>query len=121
MPPLPPAAAAWAADPACTRRLAEPEQRGEAHKLSKHAKKRAKSDRERQIREAEMRRLQGDTAPGSVAEYEQLVLSAPNSSYLWIKYFAFLISLGEMDKARSLAERALATIHYRCASRECSC
>lgn len=38
--------------------LAEPVQREERHKLSKHAKKRAKGDRERQIHEAELRRLQ---------------------------------------------------------------
>jgi hypothetical protein len=42
------------------------------------------------------------------------VLSAPNSSFVWIKYFAFLISLGELDKARTLADRALQTISYRC-------
>lgn len=39
-------------------RLAEPAQQEEHRKLSKHAKKRAKEDRERQIREAELRRLQ---------------------------------------------------------------
>lgn len=48
-----------------------------------------------------------------MTEYEQLVLSAPNSSFVWIKYFAFLISLGELDKARSLADRALQSINYR--------
>lgn len=42
------------------------------------------------------------------------MLSAPNSSFVWIKYFAFLISLGELDKARTLADRALQTISYRC-------
>jgi rRNA biogenesis protein RRP5 len=60
--------------------------------------------------------LQGDAAPASVGEYEQLVLSSPNSSFVWIKYFAFLISLGELDKARALADRALQTINYRCAA-----
>ncbi|KAI3436621.1 hypothetical protein D9Q98_006038 [Chlorella vulgaris] len=92
---------------------AEPVQE-EAHKKpTKHAKKRAKDDRERQIREAEMRRMVGDAAPSSITEFEQLVLSAPNSSFVWIKYFAFLISLGELDKARTLADRALQTISYR--------
>lgn len=56
---------------------------------------------------------QGDAAPTSTTEYEQLVLSAPNASFVWIKYLAFLISLGELDKARALADRALQTIHYR--------
>jgi len=40
-------------------------------------------------------------------------MGSPNSSYLWIRYMAFLISLGETDRARSVAERALAAIHYR--------
>ena len=29
--------------------------------------------------------VQGDAAPGSAAEFEALVLSAPNSSYLWVQ------------------------------------
>lgn len=61
-------------------------------------------------------RPQGEKAPGSAVEFEQLLLSAPNSSFVWIKYFAFLISTGELDHARELAERALQTIHYRCGS-----
>jgi hypothetical protein len=59
------AAVAAAASPAFIRgaciaamRSAEPVQREDHKKLSKHAKKRAKEDRERQIRDAELRRLQ---------------------------------------------------------------
>jgi rRNA biogenesis protein RRP5 len=40
-------------------------------------------------------------------------MGSPDSSYLWIKYMAFLISLGETDRARAVAERALAGISYR--------
>lgn len=58
--------------------------------------------------------VQAETAPDSEVEFEQLLLSAPNSSFVWVKYLAFLVSLGEMERARQLAERALATIHYRC-------
>ena len=107
---------------------AEPAQQEEPKKhLTKHAKKRARDERERQIHEAEERRVQvrgvlgrqptgtascmvhsylcahahttprrrlpacacacaqGDAAPGSAAEFEALVLSAPNSSYLWVQ------------------------------------
>lgn len=60
-------------------------------KLNKHAKKRAKEERERAIHAAELRRLQGDAAPASEQEFEQLLLASPNSSYVWIKYMAFLI------------------------------
>jgi rRNA biogenesis protein RRP5 len=52
-------------------------------------------------------------APQTAADFEALLLSSPNSSFVWIKFVAFLISLGDLDRARQAAERALATIHYR--------
>lgn len=76
-------------------------------------KKRLKDDKERAIRDAERRRLQGASEPTSAAEFEQLALASPNSSFVWIRYMAFLISLGDMDAARAVAERALQTIQYR--------
>ncbi|KAF5829876.1 hypothetical protein DUNSADRAFT_15392 [Dunaliella salina] len=57
--------------------------------------------------------LQGDSAPSSPAEFEVLLRSSPNSSYVWIRYMAFLLGLGEADKARAVAQRALQTIYYR--------
>lgn len=60
--------------------------------------------------------LQGDAAPANAQEFEALLLSSPNSSFVWIKYMAFLISLGDIDRARAVAQRALETINYRCAA-----
>lgn len=85
----------------------------EKKKISKHAKKRMKLEHEQAIRDAERRRLEGDTAPRSAAEFEQLTMASPNSSYIWIKYMAFLLSMGEIDKARDVAGRAVSTINYR--------
>ncbi|PLB51121.1 nucleic acid-binding protein [Aspergillus steynii IBT 23096] len=48
--------------------------------------------------------------PQSVADYERLLLGEPDSSMLWLKYMAFQLELGEVDKAREIAERALRTI-----------
>lgn len=48
--------------------------------------------------------------PQSVADYERLLLGEPDSSLLWLKYMAFQLELGEVDKAREVAERALRTI-----------
>jgi rRNA biogenesis protein RRP5 len=83
----------------------------------KNARKRlragSKADHERAIRDAERRRFEGDAAPTSAVEFEQLVLASPNSSYVWIKYIAFLISMGDIDGARKVAEKAISTIHYR--------
>lgn len=49
--------------------------------------------------------------PQSVADYERSLLTSPNSSSLWVQYMAFQLQLGEVDKAREIAERALRTIH----------
>ena len=40
-------------------------------------------------------------------------MSSPNSSFLWVKYMAFQLSLAEFDQARAVAERALKSIHFR--------
>jgi len=46
-------------------------------------------------------------------EYEELVKQAPNDSHLWIEYMQFYIDQAEIDRARTLAERALTSIYYR--------
>ncbi|EER24499.1 S1 RNA binding domain containing protein [Coccidioides posadasii C735 delta SOWgp] len=48
--------------------------------------------------------------PQTVDDYERLLLGEPNSSLLWLKYMAFHLELGEVDKAREIAERALRSI-----------
>ncbi|KAF7175532.1 hypothetical protein CNMCM7691_009097 [Aspergillus felis] len=48
--------------------------------------------------------------PQSVADYERLLLGEPDSSLLWLKYMAFQLELGEVEKAKDIAERALRTI-----------
>lgn len=51
--------------------------------------------------------------PQAVADFERLLLGKPNSSSVWIQYMAFQLGLGEVDKARTIAERALKTIDIR--------
>ncbi|KAI9885781.1 MAG: hypothetical protein M1823_002410 [Watsoniomyces obsoletus] len=48
--------------------------------------------------------------PQSSADFERLLLGEPDSSYLWLQYMAHQLSLSEVDKARSIAERALNSI-----------
>ncbi|XP_031396337.1 rRNA biogenesis protein RRP5 isoform X3 [Punica granatum] len=81
-------------------------------KSKKRAKKKAKEERERQIRAAEERLLEKDI-PRTADEFEKLVRSSPNSSFVWIKYMAFMLSLADVEKAREIAERALRTINIR--------
>ncbi|KAJ8544824.1 hypothetical protein K7X08_017407 [Anisodus acutangulus] len=81
-------------------------------KNKKHAAKKAKRLREQEIRAAEERLLEKDI-PRDEDEFEKLVRSSPNSSFVWIKYMAFVLSLADVEKARSIAERALRTINIR--------
>ncbi|KAL2480440.1 RNA binding [Abeliophyllum distichum] len=79
---------------------------------NKKAKKKAREERELEIRAAEERLLEKNI-PRNADEFEKLVRSSPNSSFIWIKYMAFMLSLADVEKARSIAERALRTINIR--------
>ena len=48
--------------------------------------------------------------PQSVADYERLLMGEPDSSLLWLQYMAFQVELGEVEKAREVAERAIRSI-----------
>ncbi|GFY93587.1 similar to RIBOSOMAL RNA PROCESSING 5 [Actinidia rufa] len=81
-------------------------------KSKRQAKRKEKEEREREIRAAEERLLEKDV-PRSADEFEKLVRSSPNSSFVWIKYMAFVLSLADVENARTIAERALKTITIR--------
>ncbi|XP_022743667.1 rRNA biogenesis protein RRP5 isoform X2 [Durio zibethinus] len=76
------------------------------------AKKKAKEERERVIRAAEERQLEKDV-PRTADEFEKIVRSSPNSSFVWIKYMAFMLNSADIEKARAIAERSLRTINIR--------
>ncbi|KAF5750634.1 hypothetical protein HS088_TW03G00973 [Tripterygium wilfordii] len=75
-------------------------------------KRQAKEEREQEIGAAEERLLEKNI-PTTADDYEKLVRSSPNSSLVWMKYMAFVLSLADVEKARSIAERALRTINVR--------
>ncbi|KAF3338980.1 protein RRP5 [Carex littledalei] len=58
---------------------------------------------ELEISAAEERSLKKDV-PKSEEEFEKLVRSSPNSSYVWINYMAFMLDVADVGKARSIAE-----------------
>lgn len=51
--------------------------------------------------------------PQSVADYERLLLGQPSSAEMWVRYMVFQRELNEIEKARQIARRALATINPR--------
>ena len=86
----------------------------EARRLSKAQRRRQKAANERAVQQQERALAAGKQGgPQSAAEHEQVVMAQPDASVVWIQYMAFLISLGEVEKARGLAERAVQTINYR--------
>lgn len=73
--------------------------------LEEHEEENAIAEREEDLIDRKL--------PQNVDDYERLVLASPNSSYLWIKYMAFQLSMMEVEKSRAVAERALKTIQFR--------
>lgn len=72
-------------------------------------KKRRKNKKQVEDKTAEL----NSRAPQSVADFERLLVGNPDSSVLWMNYMSFQLQLGEVDKSREIAERALKTINYR--------
>ncbi|KAK9481004.1 hypothetical protein V1514DRAFT_323987 [Lipomyces japonicus] len=84
--------------------------------------KRRKQERRRRRAEKARAKLQQDQdvtgelsnkEPESVHDFERLLIGSPNSSALWIRFMAFEVQLGEIEKARQVARRALRTINFR--------
>jgi rRNA biogenesis protein RRP5 len=86
---------------------------GDEPKQSKQSKRRQARTQELDIRRHEEDLLSGAGAPASINDFERLVVANPNSSIIWIRYMAFLLSLAEVEKARGVGERALKTIVFR--------
>lgn len=51
--------------------------------------------------------------PQSADDYERLLAVSPQSSYLWIQYMAFHVSLTEVGLARDVAIRATSAVSFR--------
>ena len=79
----------------------------------KRRKRKEKERQEQLIKEKEAKLLDANAAPETAEEFERLVVSSPNSSYIWIKYMAFHLELTEIEKAREVSERALKAINFR--------
>ncbi|KAJ5945564.1 RRNA biogenesis protein RRP5 [Penicillium verhagenii] len=73
------------------------------------SKKKKKKNRKAEIQVDRTGDLDAN-GPQTVADYERLLLGESDSSLLWLQYMAFQLELGEVEKARTIAERALRTI-----------
>lgn len=57
--------------------------------------------------------LETGKEPESAEDFDRLLLATPNDSALWVQYIAFYLHTAEVDKARTIAQRALRTISFR--------
>ena len=78
---------------------------------SKREKARLKAEKELELhRKEQALRERADAAPENAREFEKLLMANPRSSYVWIRYLAFRVSVGAHDEAREIAERALKAV-----------
>ena len=68
---------------------------------------------DRLIAEMEEKMCDSNREAETVDDFEKLIISNPNSSFIWIKYIVFYLQSVETEKARKVAERALKAISYR--------
>ncbi|KAI5736830.1 hypothetical protein M8J76_007611 [Diaphorina citri] len=81
-------------------------------KLTKAEKLAAAKAEEARIRQAEDELLQNGE-PVSPDGFDRMLLGQPNNSELWVKYMAYHLQATEIEKARSIARRALTVINIR--------
>jgi len=60
--------------------------------------------------DAAERAVASRAAPADEASFRRALAASPNSSFLWIRYVAHLLSLGEADRARAALAQALDAI-----------
>ncbi len=66
--------------------------------------------------QTEQAALTQEREPDGPDDFDRLLLATPNDSALWIRYISFHLHTTEVDKARSVAQRALDTIGFRLVS-----
>ncbi|XP_072042808.1 LOW QUALITY PROTEIN: protein RRP5 homolog [Amphiura filiformis] len=57
--------------------------------------------------------MDSERTPETMDDFDRLVLSSPDSSLVWIRYMAYHLHSAEIEKARTVAERALKAISFR--------
>eukprot|EP00644_Phytophthora_capsici_P017902 jgi/Phyca11/554474/estExt2_Genewise1Plus.C_PHYCAscaffold_620123 len=78
---------------------------------SKPSKKNLQSDEWVALREKAL--ASNEEVPQSASDYERLLAVSPQSSYLWIQFMAYHVSLTEVDLARDVAVRATSAVSFR--------
>ncbi|KAJ8389813.1 hypothetical protein AAFF_G00112820 [Aldrovandia affinis] len=89
------------------------EEQAKPQKKSRKDKELEKQQAEKQLSQKESELMDPGQRPQSLASFERLALSSPDSSLLWLQFMAFHLQATEVEQARAVAERALKTISFR--------
>lgn len=81
----------------------------DAKPKTRRQKKAEKKKHEKEVEEQEKRQA-AQEHPETPMDFERVLLGAPNNSIIWIKFMAHYLSVAEIEKARGVANKALATI-----------
>ncbi|EST06611.1 Suppressor of forked [Kalmanozyma brasiliensis GHG001] len=80
---------------------------------AKTAARKQKPPKSRKTLEEDLTADLATKTPTSSTDFERLLLSSPNSSFLWIQFMSFALQLSDVAQARTIARRALKVINYR--------
>lgn len=70
-------------------------------------------DEEERIRGIEDELADPNADPHTPDQFERALMKDKNCSFMWIKYMAFHLETAEIEKARAVAKKAIASINYR--------
>jgi rRNA biogenesis protein RRP5 len=70
-------------------------------------------DEEERIRNVEEEMATPNLDPHTPDQFERALINDRNSSFVWIKYMAFYLETAEIEKARAIAKKAIASINFR--------
>ncbi|XP_051559208.1 protein RRP5 homolog [Myxocyprinus asiaticus] len=82
-------------------------------KKSRKELRQEQKNAEQQLSKREAELMDPSVRPDSIAAFERLLLSSPDSSLIWLQYMAFHLQATHIEQARAVAERALKTISFR--------
>ncbi|KAG5681407.1 hypothetical protein PVAND_010845 [Polypedilum vanderplanki] len=68
---------------------------------------------EERIRNIEEEMSNPNLDPHTPEQFERALMKDKNSSFMWIKYMAFYLETAEIEKARVIAKKAIASINFR--------
>ncbi|KAH8582116.1 RRP5 like involved in rRNA biogenesis with 7 S1 domains and 5 HAT repeats [Cryptosporidium sp. chipmunk genotype I] len=89
------------------------ESRLEIKNLNRKQKVQRQLEQEHKIREEEEKGMRSHLNPSTIDDFERLLITHRDVSSLWIRYMSYYLDLGDLEKARMVAERSLKQISVK--------